>query len=91
MEHIRPSEWWARYQPVSYILDSRSGNRTQFASMVERCNAVGVNIIVDLVINHMAAPGHTSGTAGSSYDGDEQVSNQGYFFFGGGGDFLAIY
>ena len=74
MEHIRNSEWWARYQPVSYILESRSGNRTQFASMVERCNAVGVNIIADLVINHMAASGHHSGTAGSEYDADSQVT-----------------
>ena len=26
-EHIPGSEWWTRYQPVSYILSSRSGNR----------------------------------------------------------------
>ena len=28
-EHIQGSEWWTRYQPVSYKLESRSGNRDQ--------------------------------------------------------------
>merc|ERR1719315_971358 len=58
-EHIQGDQWWTRYQPVSYILGSRSGNRDQFVSMVNRCNAVGVMIIADVVINHMS--GHGSG------------------------------
>ncbi|MEQ3658821.1 MAG: alpha-amylase family protein [Glaciecola sp.] len=65
-EHITNSEWWARYQPVSYVLESRGGNRAQFVDMVQRCKAVGVDIYVDAVINHMAAGGGT-GTAGSSF------------------------
>ena len=28
-EHIQGGEWWTRYQPVSYKLESRSGNRDQ--------------------------------------------------------------
>lgn len=35
--------------------------------MVQRCNAVGVRIYVDAVINHMAA-GNGWGTGGSSSD-----------------------
>lgn len=65
-EHITNGEWWARYQPVSYVLQSRGGNRAQFIDMVQRCKAVGVDIYVDAVINHMAAGGGT-GTAGSTY------------------------
>ena len=46
MEHvILPADnypWWMRYQPVSYILHSRSGTPEEFADMVRRCNAVGV-------------------------------------------------
>lgn len=57
--------WWERYQPVSYQLNTRSGNRAAFVNMVERCNAVGVRIYVDAVINHMAA-GNGQGTGGSS-------------------------
>ena len=46
-------EWWVRYQPVSYLLESRSGSRSEFIDMVDRCRASGVNIYVDAVINHM--------------------------------------
>jgi len=49
--------WYQRYQPVSYKLISRSGNEQQFIDMVNRCNAVGVRIYVDAVINHMSAVG----------------------------------
>ncbi|MCE3253495.1 MAG: hypothetical protein K0Q67_2515 [Cellvibrio sp.] len=47
--------WWTRYQPVSYAIEGRSGTRAEFASMVARCKAVGVDIYVDAVINHMSA------------------------------------
>ncbi|WP_019560348.1 MULTISPECIES: carbohydrate-binding module family 20 domain-containing protein [Caldimonas] len=57
-----PYPWWMRYQPVSYSLDrSRSGTRAEFQDMVNRCNAVGVGIYVDAVINHMS--GGTGGTS----------------------------
>lgn len=52
---INGSQWWTRYQPVSYAVEGRSGSRAQFADMVRRCKAVGVDIYVDAVINHMAA------------------------------------
>ena len=41
-EHIQGGQWWTRYQPVSYKIESRSGNRGQFESMVQRCNNAGV-------------------------------------------------
>ena len=49
------SQWWTRYQPVSYAIEGRSGSRAEFSSMVNRCKAVGVDIYVDAVVNHMAA------------------------------------
>mgnify|MGYP000082525963 CR=1 FL=1 len=52
---INGSQWWTRYQPVSYEIEGRSGSRAQFANMVSRCSAAGVDIYVDAVINHMAA------------------------------------
>lgn len=55
-EDIVRSEWWTRYQPVSYNIDnSRSGTRAEFIGMVNRCKAVNVDIYVDAVINHMTA------------------------------------
>lgn len=65
-EHIQGSAWWTRYQPVSYQLDSRSGDASAFADMVQRCNAAGVDVYADAVINHMAN-GSGTGTAGSTY------------------------
>lgn len=74
-EHsIVPShDWSERYQPVSYSIDhSRSGTRAEFVDMVNRCNAVGVGIIADAVINHMTnfpSPGvGSNGTSYSKYD-----------------------
>ena len=41
--------------------------------MVNRCNAAGVKVIADLVINHMSGRGSSgSGTGGSGYNGDSQ-------------------
>ncbi|KAK3593462.1 hypothetical protein CHS0354_020228 [Potamilus streckersoni] len=34
--------WFERYQPVSYKLETRSGNEQEFRDMVERCNKVNV-------------------------------------------------
>jgi alpha-amylase len=65
-------DWSERYQPVSYsVAHSRSGTGAEFADMVARCNAVGVGIIVDAVINHMTnypSPGvGSNGTAYTKY------------------------
>lgn len=62
--------WYERYQPVSYELETRSGSRVDFIDMVNRCNAAGVRIYVDAVINHMTGknPEQGTGTGGSNYD-----------------------
>jgi len=59
--------WWQRYQPVSYKIKSRSGDRAEFAAMVARCHAVGVKVYADAVINHMAAPSSGVGSAGTAF------------------------
>lgn len=74
-EHIQGNQWWTRYQPVSYQLESRGGNRAQFIDMVNRCKAVNVDIYVDAVLNHMAA-GSGTGTAGSNF-GNKSYPNFG--------------
>lgn len=62
--------WWERYQPMSYRLVTRSGTEASFTDMTRRCNAVGIRIYADVVINHMSATTGT-GTGGSS--GNEQT------------------
>ncbi|CAE6489939.1 unnamed protein product [Rhizoctonia solani] len=46
-EHITGDVWWTDYQPVSYILISKRGNRSQFQN-------AGVGVIADTIFNHMS-------------------------------------
>ncbi len=66
-----PYAWWARYQPVSYELVSRSGDAEAFTEMVQRCRAAGVGIYVDAVLNHMADQVGV-GVAGSRFDREQR-------------------
>jgi len=77
-EHIRGTDassgeanaWYIHYQPVSYELESRLGTRAEYANMVATCQANGIGVIADVVINHMAAGSSTQtryGSNGSEY------------------------
>lgn len=70
-EHVLGEAWWTAYQPVSYRLESRLGTREEFASMVTRCNDVGVEVYADAVVNHMTgvedSAGVQTGWAGSAF------------------------
>ncbi len=66
-EHIQGPAWWTRYQPVSYKIESRNGTRAEFTDMVARCNAAGVDVYADAVINHMAGFPQGVGIAGSDF------------------------
>jgi len=59
-------EWYMSYQPVSYKIDNRLGNESAFKAMCDQCRACSVDVIVDVVANHMAE-GSGTGSAGSSY------------------------
>ncbi|GAA2283947.1 carbohydrate-binding module family 20 domain-containing protein [Streptomyces hawaiiensis] len=65
-EHIQGPQWWTSYQPVSYKIAGRLGDRAAFQNMVNTCHAAGVKVVVDTVVNHMSA-GSGTGTGGSSY------------------------
>ncbi|WP_282702233.1 alpha-amylase family protein [Streptomyces sp. CC219B] len=65
-EHMQGAQWWTSYQPVSYKIAGRLGDRAAFRNMVNTCHAAGVKVVVDAVINHMSA-GNGTGTGGSSY------------------------
>lgn len=66
-EHIQGEQWWTQYQPVSYDIAGRLGDRAAFGAMVDTCAEAGVGVVVDAVINHMTA-GSGTGTGGSTYD-----------------------
>lgn len=62
-EHLRwtNSPWWERYQVISYDIISRSGNEKQFGKMIRRCKKAGVDVYVDVIVNHMAGMGEGVG------------------------------
>ena len=73
-ESIQGTQWWTVYQPVSYKLDSRFGTEDEFKTMISQCNAAGVQIVADVVLNHTT--GHDVswvddqyGVAGTEYNG----------------------
>lgn len=66
-EPIMGSEWWAHYQPVSYKIDSSFGNLAQFENMVSVCKANNVQIMVDVVLNHMTGLQNGTGFAGTEF------------------------
>ena len=72
-ETIQGTAWWTSYQPVSYKIEGKLGTRAEFAAMVETCNAAGVEVIADAVINHTtgADGGSGTGTAGTPYGIDD--------------------
>ncbi|MEJ2217795.1 MAG: alpha-amylase family protein [Gemmatimonadota bacterium] len=65
------SPWWEHYQPVSYSIERTTfGTKAEFEDMVQRCQAAGIDIYVDAVINHMTAGSGTGsdGTVYTKYD-----------------------
>ncbi|MFU0548573.1 type I pullulanase [Gardnerella leopoldii] len=74
-DHVKGSQWWTSYQPVSYKLDSKLGTEVEFKQMIQTCKAAGVGIIADAVINHMTGAGNKDkvGVGGSEYDAATQT------------------
>ncbi|KII86838.1 glycoside hydrolase family 13 protein [Plicaturopsis crispa FD-325 SS-3] len=79
-EHITGTQWWTDYQPVSYNITSKRGNRAQFAAMVKTCSDAGVGVIADVLWNHMQGGDSATGVGGTvvthyNYPGMYNVSN----------------
>ena len=53
----------------------------QLPPLLFRCNAVGVNVIVDFVINQMTGGFAGIGTGGSLFDGASQVKKKAELYF----------
>ncbi len=50
--------WYFAYQPVSYRLQGRMGNRDELRAAITACRAAGVRVYADAVINHMTGGGN---------------------------------
>ena len=58
VENGELNPWYFIYQPVSYKLHSRSGDKKQFKKMINTCRKNKVRVYADAVINHMAGNGN---------------------------------
>ena len=58
VENGELNPWWFLYQPVSYRLHSRMGDKKQLKNMINTCRQHGVRVYTDAVINHMAGNGN---------------------------------
>ncbi|CAA9993905.1 unnamed protein product [Nesidiocoris tenuis] len=47
--------YFDRYEPISYIIKSRSGDENEFEDMCHRCRKAGIRVYVEVVINNMMA------------------------------------
>ncbi|CAJ1339117.1 unnamed protein product, partial [Effrenium voratum] len=63
-EHILGSQWYTKYQPVGFGLNSRSGSAEQLKNMIATCRRAGVQVMVDVILNHIAAPCSAALSAG---------------------------
>lgn len=50
--------WYFAYQPVSYRLQGRMGNRDDLRNAIHTCRSLGVRVYADAVINHMTGGGN---------------------------------
>jgi hypothetical protein len=66
-ETIQGDQWWTSYQPVSYKIQGKRGSRDEFRNMVTKCNNAGVQVLVDVVFNHMVGIDGGTGNAGSGF------------------------
>ena len=46
--------WWSSYQPLDFKIGNRFGNKEDLKSLCNKANALGIDIIVDVVANHTA-------------------------------------
>lgn len=48
-------EWWARYQPLDHtVIEGPLGDETELQTMIVAAHKVGLKVLVDTILNHMA-------------------------------------
>jgi alpha-amylase len=77
-EHAQVAgQWWTSYQPVSYKIESKLGTRSEYAAMIATCRTAGVQVIADVVINHMSGQAGGTGWAGTTFSTEQYPGPEG--------------
>ncbi|KAJ3260188.1 hypothetical protein HK103_001264 [Boothiomyces macroporosus] len=70
--------WYLAYQPVSYQIGNRLGTLDQFANMTKVCKEHGVDVVVDVVLNHFSYAGHSGSTIGIVQNWSSAVNQENF-------------
>ena len=79
------ASWWQFYQPTDFAFGNSLGTEAEFKDMCDEAEKYGVNVIVDIVSNHLAG----SDTALDAKVADKWKNNTGKFFHNYGSDYKA--
>ena len=79
------ASWWQFYQPTDFTFGNSLGNAEEFKAMCDEAEKYGVNVIVDIVSNHLAG----SDTALDAKVADKWKNNTGKYFHNYGSDYKA--
>lgn len=53
---VENGKWWGKYQPIDYrVIEGPLGDRAELCRLAAAADELGVELIVDVVLNHMAA------------------------------------
>ena len=77
VENDQLNPWNYFYQPVSYNLNSRMGNKTVLKNMINICRKNGVRVYTDVIINHMTKDGNDMYTQHKNSDCSEAWGQSG--------------
>lgn len=56
---VENGRWWGKYQPLDYrVIEGPMGTREELVTLAEKANELGIKLMADVVINHMAAHPH---------------------------------
>lgn len=61
------STWWNLYQPTNFSIGNSLGTETEFKTLCSQAKSMGIGIIVDVVMNHMANNSTSSGDGQDVY------------------------
>lgn len=66
------NEWWMLYQPINFSIGNKYGSKDDLKRLIDRCHSKGINVIVDVVIAHMAGE-NTYGSLEPNFQIDESL------------------
>lgn len=53
---VENGKWWGKYQPIDYrVISGPLGDREGLCALAAAADALGIELMVDVVLNHMAA------------------------------------